>query len=376
MKKVQVVGGEKKNLKNKHFKNKCFLKRFAALLFVMVMLFSLAACGSEKEKNSESNTEKNTAGESTTEAKSEANTGNSGNTDDTVIRVGSLKGPTTMGLVNLMKASENGEASGKYTFTMETQADVIASGIVGGTLDVALVPANLAAVLYKKTEGKVKVLAINTRGVLECVTGDASIKSVKDLAGKTVLSTGQGTTPEYATRFLLEKYGVTDCTIEFKSEATEIASVLKEDPTKIAILPQPFATVAQVQNEAVKSAFTLTEAWAELGVDSQLITGLTIVRSDFLAEHPAAVANFLKEASASAEKAVSDVDGTAELIASYGIIEKAPIAKKALPSCNIVCITGSEMKGIVSGYLKTLFDQDPKAVGGAMPGEDFYYLGE
>ena len=333
-------------------------KRVLGVLLALALVLGFAGCGKSEEGT--------TAAEAGTEAVSE----------DVTIRVGSLKGPTTMGLVNLMKASEKGEASGKYEFTMETQADVIASGIVGGTLDVALVPANLAAVLYKKTEGKVKVLAINTRGVLECVTGDASIKSVKDLAGKTVLSTGQGTTPEYATRFLLEKYGVTDCTIEFKSEATEIASILKEDPTKIAILPQPFATVAEVQNESLKSAFTLTAAWDELGLDSQLITGLTIVRSDFLAEHPAAVASFLKEAAASADKAVSDVEGTAELIASYGIIEKAPVAKKALPSCNIVCITGTEMKGIVSGYLQTLFDQDPKAVGGAMPGEDFYYLGE
>ena len=199
---------------------------------------------------------------------------------------------------------------------------------------------------------------------------------MKDLVGKTVYSTGQGTTPEYALRFLLEQYDVKDCTIEFKSEATEIASLLKEDATKIAVLPQPFATVAQAQNEAVKRAFTLYDAWSELNVDSQLVTGLTIVRSEFLEQHPAAVKTFMQDAAKSVEAAKNDTEKTAELIAEYGIIEKAPIAKKALPECNLVSTSGEEMKKTVSGYLKTLFDQDPKSVGGALPAEDFYYLGE
>ncbi len=338
-----------------------YLRKLGALLLAMMLVFAAGACGSEKEN--------------TTSAGTEASTAVSGG-NAAEIRVGSLKGPTTMGLVNLMKASEQGKAEGKYKFTMETQPDVIAAGVVSGDFDIALVPANLAAVLYKKTEGKVKVLAINTGGVLECVTGSDNITSVKDLAGKTVYSTGQGATPEYALKFLLDKYGVTDCSIEFKSEATEIASLLAEDPSKIAILPQPFATVAQVQNDKVKSVFNLTDEWQKLGLDSQLITGVTIVRSEFLEKNPDAVKLFIKEASSSAESAVSDVDGTAALIAEYGIIEKEPVAKKALPSCHISAITGTEMKTIVSGYLQTLFDQDPKAVGGAMPADDFYYTGE
>ncbi|MCR4837823.1 MAG: ABC transporter substrate-binding protein, partial [Eubacterium sp.] len=210
-------------------------------------------------------------------------------------------------------------------------------------------------------------------GVIYCVTGDESIHSIKDLAGKTVLSTGQGATPEYALAYLLQENGITDCQVEFKSEATEIAALLAEDPMQIAILPQPFVTVAEKQNEALKTAFSLTDEWDALGKDSKFLTGVTIVRSDFLEAHPEAVQTFMEEAKASAEKAVSDVDGTAELVASYGIIEKAPIAKLALPQCNIVFLDGAEMKSALSGYLQTLFDQNPKSVGGAMPGEDFYY---
>ncbi len=291
-----------------------------------------------------------------------------------VIRVGSLKGPTTIGLVNLMKESEDGEAKGKYEFTMATQPDEILVKVVSGDLDIALVPANAAAVMYNKTEGNVSLLNINTLGVLYCVTGDESISGVSDLAGKTVISTGQGATPEYAMRYLLEQNGVTDCNIEFKSEATEIAAILQEDPMQIAVLPQPFVTVAKMKNEALKTAFSLTDEWSKVTSDSQLITGVTIVRNDYLKNHKDEVNNFLKEHESSAKKAIEDLSHTAELVVEYGIIEKQPIAEKAIPECNIVCISGDDAKTALSGYLQTLFDAEPKSVGGKLPGDDFYTL--
>ncbi len=299
--------------------------------------------------------------------------GNTTTTSDTLVRVGSLKGPTTIGLVNLMHDSEEGEAAGTYEFTMEAQADTLMASMVSGDLDIALVPANMASILYNKTEGGISVIDINTLGVLECITGDESITSIKDLAGKTVLTTGQGATPEYAMAYLLEQNGVTDCNLEFLSEATEIAARLQEDPTQIAILPQPFATAAQVQNENLHSAFTLTQEWDALDNGSRFLTGVTVVRNDFLNENKDAVDVFLQEHAASATAANEDVAATAEYVVNYGIIEKAPIAQKAIPNCQIVCVTGDEMKEALSGYLNVLYEQAPTSVGGALPGEDFYY---
>ncbi|WP_408070936.1 MqnA/MqnD/SBP family protein [Butyrivibrio sp. JL13D10] len=304
----------------------------------------------------------------------EANSENTDSANPTVVRIGSLKGPTTMGLVNLMKDSENEESVGNYQFDMKTQPDEIMAGLVAGDIDIALVPANMASVLYNKTEGGVRLLDINTLGVLYCVTGDDSVKSVKDLAGKTVISTGQGASPEYVLRYLLDKNGVNDCNIEFKSEATEIAAILQEDATKIAILPQPFVTVATTKNENVSAVFDLTDEWDAVSNGSKLITGVTVVRKDFLNEHPDEVKTFIDEHEKSTEKATSDVEGTANLVAEYGIIEKAPIAAKAIPECNIVCITGDVANTALSGYLQVLYDQEPKSIGGAMPGDDFYTI--
>ena len=288
------------------------------------------------------------------------------------VRVGSLKGPTTMGLVALMDKAERGETFDSYTFDMQTDASVVAAAVISGDADIALIPANLAAVLYKRTEGGIAVIDINTLGVLYCVTGDESITSVKDLAGKTVVLTGQGTTPEYSLRYLLEKNGVTDCELEFKSEATEVAAVLAADPTKIAVLPQPFATVAQVQNAELHEAFSLSDEWDAVSDGSRMVTGVTIVRKAFLEENPEAVARFLSEHAASA---AADNAEKAALIVKYGIIEKEPVANKALPKCSIVCISGEEMKAALSGYLGVLYAADPTAVGGAVPADDFYYAG-
>lgn len=289
------------------------------------------------------------------------------------VRVGSLKGPTSLGLLNMMDHAEKNETEGTYEFTILTAADEMAANVVQGNVDIALVPANLASVLYKKTEGKVTVIDINTLGVLYCVSADNSITGVKDLSGRTVVTTGQGTTPEFSLRYLLKEYGVEDCNIEFKSEATEVVVALQQDPSLIAVLPQPFATAAQIKNEGLKANFALGDAWDELNNGSRLVTGVTIVRNDFLAEHPGAVNKFLNDHFGSVEES-KDVDTTAELAVKYGIVEAAPVAKKALPNCALVCITGSEMKTALSGYLQVLFDADPASVGGALPEDGFYYV--
>lgn len=334
-----------------------------------------AATEAAKETGTEAATEAESSKAAETEAAKEsaAEAETIGDTSEGAMKIGSLKGPTTMGLVNLMDEVEKGDKSG-YLFEMQTQPDVILGKLVSGDLDAALIPANLAAIAYNKTNQGVSVLDINTLGVLYCVTGDESIKSVKDLSGKTVLSTGQGATPEYALNYLLEKNEVTDCDVQFKSESTEIAAALGNDPSQNAILPQPFVTVAMAQNQDLKVAFSLTDEWDAVSEDSRLLTGVTVVRNDYLEANEAAVEAFIEDHKASTEKAASDLKTTAELVAKYGIIAKAPVAEKALPECNIVAVTGEEMQKSLSGYLKVLFEQNPKAVGGKLPEDNFYFV--
>ncbi len=291
------------------------------------------------------------------------------------VRVGALKGPTSIGLLNLMEDSKQNETANEYNLQMATAADEILPLMVKGDLDIALVPANVAGVLYQKTEGNVCVIDINTLGVLYMVSGDLSVTQVADLKGRTVYLTGKGTTPDYCLQYLLKENGVDarDCTLEYKSEATEVAALLSEDTNAIGLLPQPFATVACGQNEALSQVLDMNEEWNRI-LGSGMVTGVTVVRRAFLEEHPEAVAAFLAEHGDSALAASEDVERTAELAVEAGIIAKEPIALAAIPKCNIVCITGEEMKEALSGYLEVLYGLEPASVGGALPAEDFYFI--
>ncbi len=292
--------------------------------------------------------------------------------DNTTVRVGSLKGPTTIGIVNLMDKASKGQSKGKYEFTMSAQADEIAAKVVSGDLDIALIPVNLASVLFNKTNGGVSVIDINTNGVLCCVTGNKGITGVADFKGQTVLATGQGSTPEYSLRVLLQKYNATSAELEFKSEATEVAAILAEDPSKIAVLPQPFATVACAQNPELKIAFTLEDEWAaKLGTG--MVTGVTIVRNEFLEAHRDAVVTFIMEHEESVEKCYTELDKTAKLVVAQGIIGKEAIAKDAIPLCNVTCTSGQQMKDTLSSFLEILYKFDEKSVGGKLPPKEFYF---
>ena len=294
------------------------------------------------------------------------------------VRVGSLKGPTSMGLVSLMDQNQKGESRQSYDFKMVTAADELVAAVSSGDVDIALVPANVASVLYNKTEGKISVLDINTLGVLYVVESKDTIQSVSDLKGKTLYLTGKGTTPDYALQYVLSQNGLTtdDVTLEYKSEAAEVAAVLANDENAIGLLPQPFVTVACNQNEKLHIALDLTEEWDKAqGEDgSQLVTGVTIVRNDFLENNEEVVKTFLEESKTSVEFTNSHQDEAAELIVQQGIVEKAAIAKQAIPYCNITYIDGEAMKTALGGYLSVLHKQDAQSVGGQLPGDDFYYI--
>ncbi len=296
------------------------------------------------------------------------------------VHVASLKGPTSIGLVQFMDRAADGETDNEFDFAINTAADEIVPKVIQGDIDIALVPANVASVLYNKTEGAVQVIDINTLGVLNVVTGDASVTSFGDLAGRTVYMTGKGTTPEYVMNYLLERAGLTgQVALEFKSEPTEVLSALLADPSAVGVLPEPFKTAAIAKSEGKLSApVSLTDVWDELAGDtgSRLLTGVTVVRKEYAEEHPDVVAAFLTDYAKSVEAANTDLDGTAALCEERGVVAKAAIAKKALPNCNIVCLTGDELKADASAYLQVLFDAAPAAVGGALPGDDFYWTAE
>lgn len=294
------------------------------------------------------------------------------------IRIGALKGPTLMGLLFMMEKSEENYTPNKFDFQMAAAADELFALMVKGELDIALIPANMASILYNKTDGGVCVIDINTLGVLYMVSGNTEIKSFNDLSGKTIYLTGKGTTPDYVLQYLLKENDMDpeECVLEYKSEAAEAAALAAMEPDAVGLLPQPFATAACARNKELSVVLSMNEEWnkAQGGKKSGLVTGVTVVRRDFLERHEAAVKDFLAEHAESVKAVNEDAKKGAALCVKAGIVDTEAIAQKAIPECNITCITGEEMKQALSGYLQVLFEQSPQSVGGTVPEEDFYYL--
>ena len=324
------------------------MKKLTSLLLSAVLLVSMLACGASAKTN-------------------------------TKVRIAGLKGPTTMGLVNLLNMEKEGTASLDYDLQLYGAADEIVPKLIKGDLDMAAIPANLAATLYQKTNGGIQVMAVNTLGVLYVVEKGDTVHSFADLKGRTILSTGKGTTPEYVLRYLLRKNGLDpdrDVKIEYYSEASEVtAQMAAAKKDAIAVLPQPYVTAAQMKDSSLRVVLDLTREWNKV-CDTQLITGVTVVRTEYAKKNPDVIAAFLTDYARSVEAANTDLDGTAALCEEQGVVAKAAIAKKALPNCNIVCLTGDELKADASAYLQVLFDADPAAVGGTLPGDDFYWTAE
>ena len=337
------------------------MKKFISFVLAAVLTLTLAACGQKAAPDTTPEPAQNDAAE-----------------ERAAVRLGGLKGPTSMGMVKLLDDAENGGGQNDYTFTMAASANELTPELVKGELDVLAVPANVAAILYNQTEGGVVTLAAGTLGVLYLVEkGGETVTDMTSLKGKTIYATGKGATPEYALTYLLAQHGLTlgeDVLVEWKSEPTEIVALMTEQESAVAMLPQPFVTVAMGQVEGLRVAMDLNAAWDALDNGSRLITSVLVARKAFADEHPAALAAFLEDYAASTDYANANPAEAAVLVEKYGIV-KAAVAEKALPQCNLVCITGADMKVAVSGYLQTLYDLKPEAVGGAMPDDGFYWTG-
>lgn len=347
------------------------MKKILCLLLSMVLILSLFACAKTEPRETKTS-EPTTA--AVTETKEPA--------DETPVRLMALQGPTGMGLASLLHNQKEGSGNrAKVEAELVTSAEIsnIAAAITKGECDIAAVPINLASTLYNKTEGKVQVIAANTKGVLYLLENGETVQKVEDLKGKTIYATGQGSTPEYVLRYVLKENGVdpdTDVTITFVADHTELATYLANDIYAIGMLPEPNVTVVRTANPSFRVALDMTQEWNKVNQgNSDLIQGVFIARTDFIEAHPQVVKAFLEDYEDSQALVNADPEKGAEYAVEAGILANAAVAKNAIPGCNIVSLTGDAMKRGVKACLEVLFQAEPSSVGGALPKDAFYFAG-
>ena len=349
---------------------KSMKRMVSAALTALLAAVVLAGCSGKPGESSQVSSK--TEGSSTqTESSTPA--------EKTAVNVFGIKGPTGIGMVNLMKEADEKNAANDYTFQIVASPDEIVAKISNKEADIAAVPTNLAATLYNKTQGNVQMLAVNTLGVLYMMENGDSIKTVADLRGKTIYTTGQGANPEYVLKYILTKNGLDpekDVTIEFVAQNDELTALLAAGTAQVAMVPEPSVTAVSLQKAELRIALDMNAEWEKVADEgSKLMMGCVIARADFVKEHPEAVKAFLAEYKTSVDKATGDIEATAALCETYGIIPKAAIAKKAIPNCNLTYIDGEDMKSQIKGYFDVLYEANNKSVGGKLPDEAFYYLG-
>ena len=350
------------------------MKKFLSMMLVIVMALSLIACGASEPAAPEAPAEPEApvATEAPAPAPTEAPA------EPVTIRIGGQQGPTSMGMVKMLKDSENGLTTNKYEYVLDN-ADALNTALMKGELDVVGISANAISILNAKSQGQVLFCAVNALGCNYFLENGNTVTDLQSLKGKTIYSVGKGLTPEYCMAHIFKLHGMDlykDVEIIWKSDANEIVSILASTPGAIGMLPQPVATVVQMQAPDVRVAIDLVEAWEEKDTESKFILAGLAVRKDFAEQNPEALKAFLEDYAASTQYVNENPAEGAALIEEYGLF-KAPIAQKAIPSSNLVCITGQEMADVTTAYLQILFDQSPEAVGGAMPvAEDFYWIYE
>lgn len=332
------------------------MKKLLAILLTMALVFALVGC-SDTDTTSTPNVSTD----------SEAYTA-------VDMSVAYMTGPTGIGMAKLNADSDAKLTANNYTFTVATAATDITGKFLKGEINIASVPTNVAANLYNKSNGKVRMLAVNTNGVLSILEKGNTIKSVADLKGKTIYSTGKGQNPEYILNYILNKNGInpaTDVTINFVS-SDDLKAKLISGEAEIAMAPEPLATAVMVQNKQLNRSLSINDEWSKVS-DTELMMGCVIALDSYVEANPKAVEKFLEEYEASIKFATTNIDETATYCEKYGIAPKAAIAKKSIPICNLCYVTGTDMKTNVNGYYSVLFDADPTSIGGKLPADDLYY---
>lgn len=281
-----------------------------------------------------------------------------------------------MGLAKLMEDAENGRTENCYEFQVASSPEEAVAAIAHGDVDIAAMPCNMAAILWNRTKGCISLLTVNTLGVLSVLERGDSVHTITDLRGRTIFASGRGATPEFALKYLLLSHGVDpdkDCRIEWRSEHAEVLSSLAAGKGNLCLLPYPFVAAAMMKIEGLREALSFAEEWHKLDNGSEFVMGVHAAPRDYLESHGKEIAVFLQEARASAWYANDYPHEAAKLIVKHQILGDAGIVEKALPHCGITLITGAEMRESVNGYLKVLFDAEPKSIGGSLPDGSFYY---
>jgi NitT/TauT family transport system substrate-binding protein len=296
------------------------------------------------------------------------------NSEPKSIVLGSLKGPSGIGMVRLFETPPLPADGSVVRIVAVSSADLMTAKLISGEYDAGILPINVAAKLYNSGTG-IELCAIIGEGMVSFLSADDSVKSLADLKGKSVNVAGQGATPDYLLRSLLKGAGIDpakDIKLEYALAYPEAAVALASGAIAYAVLPEPFATMAKMRNPKLKAVLNLGELWtAQTGQKNYPMTAL-VVSSPLASEERQAVATILDACSASISWVVAHPAEAGALVEKHELGLKAPIATKAIPNSAYVFTLAPAARKSVEKLLGVFLDLAPASIGGKLPDDGFY----
>ena len=343
-------------------------KILTVILALMLVILPLASCAKTDESDGAQTTASTTKADGAPETTAKPDS-------SLEMKIYLLNGTTALGASKLIVDAKNGSDSMNYKIETFAKPDAITGAIISGECAIAALPTNAAANLYKKSAGKVQLLAVNTLGVLYLLSNGENVTDFNSLKGKTVYLPGSGSNPEFITAALLGAGGVLeDVTLDTTTytDPDALATAVTAGQVSLAVLPEPKVTVVTSGNADVKVAMNFSEEWEKIYGENTIAQGCLVVNAEFAKAHPAEVSKFLDDYKASVEYIASATDEAINTIVEAGILPKAGVAKKALPNCNICFIEGKAMKDAISVFYEKLYESNNKSIA-AIPDDGFYY---
>jgi len=291
-----------------------------------------------------------------------------------IIQIGAIKGPTGIGAIRLFEDDPALPDNARFAIQGVASADAMVAKMLSGELDAAVLPVNMAAKLYNAGQ-QYSLLAVVGNGMVKVVTTDASITSIADLKGRDVYVAGQGATPEYLLRTIMPHYGIDadkDAHLIFSMPYPELAASVAAGRVSIAVLPEPFATLALKGNAQARVPFSLSALWSKVTGQADYPMSVFVIRTRLVTERPGAVAALLADYKASISSVLGDPAAAGALVEQYDMGLKAPIATAAIPSCAFVFIPAREARPSIEALLSVFLAAAPASIGSKLPDEAWY----
>lgn len=287
--------------------------------------------------------------------------------------VASISGPAALGFVKAMEPGINPQVrlGDTVQYTFEADEEAMYAQLLEGKADMAVVPAETAAKLYREGAGY-QLAAVNTGGYLYLLSADESINAVSDLRGKAVTIVGEGSAADVVFRHLLTQAGIdpdNDLTLTY----AESAETAMENVTNsgLILLSEPWVTDLLDENNDFSIALDIREEWMRANGEGVPLTCL-IVKKEIPVDRAEEWDLFVADYQDSIEWINNNPAETAELLDKHEIGITKEQAEGVISRSNLEYLDATKAKSAVEKYLNLFLEANPDAIGGSMPDTEFY----